>query len=71
MLSALVVGSDDPPDDAEYHSTPVPDPVDRLATVGLAALQNPCAAVIVGAPGLVVTVTATAVLVADSQPLTV
>ena len=69
MLSAAVVARDDPPDDAEYHSTlPAAPVVDRLATVGLAALQKVfCGVGTDGGPGFVVTVTATVVLVCDSQ----
>ena len=53
---------EEPPVDAAYHKILLPV-ADKLATVGLVALQNACAAVPVGADGLVFTVTVTSNLV--------
>ena len=55
---------------ALYHLRPVPVAV-KLATVGEAPEQNYCAAVPVGAPGVVLTVTVTSNLAVLSQTPTV
>ena len=70
MVKAVPVASEEPPEEAAYHSGLVPL-VAKLATVGLVAEQKVWGLVGVGAAGVVCTVTATAVLRALSHPLTV
>ena len=53
-----------------YHNTEVPPVVERVDTVGDVSAQKDCVVLTAGAAG-VVSVTATAVLVADSHPLIV
>ena len=70
LTSAADVASAGPPVEAAYHWMVVPVAV-RFATVGAAAEQNDCAAVPVGAAGVVFTVTVTSNREVLSQPLTV
>jgi hypothetical protein len=70
LTSAVEVASGLPPLEAAYHWIEVPVAA-RFAAVGLPAEQNDCAALPVGAAGVVFTVAVTSSLEVLSQSLTV
>ena len=65
VAKAVVVAKAEPPEEALYHCITVPV-ADKFAIVGLLIVQKLCAAVPVGAAGLLI-VTVTAKRVALSQ----